>query len=127
MAVEPTLLNNLQNASVTLTQEGARIDDIQRLEQLNREIEEQSNIISQSTDSIQQETNDLQNSLDDSEELFKRYNKDIKKKMNLVATRDRMLQLSQDRNVYKKKIIYVLFSVLIAIFITIIAFYKLQK
>jgi len=118
---------NLQNASVALTQEGIETNDIKRLEELNKEIEAQSSAISHSTDAIQQETNELRNSLDNSEELLKRYTGDIKKKMNLIATRDRMLQVSQDRNVYKKKVIYVLFSILIAIFITIVAFYKLQK
>jgi hypothetical protein len=43
--------------------------------------------------------------------------------MQLVATRDRMLQLSQERNMYKKKVIYVLFSIVIALLVAIISAY----
>lgn len=118
---------NFENARVALTQEGFSFDDIKRLETLNQEMQSDQTAIAESTEAIQVESDALKTSLNDSEELLNRYTKDIKKKMNLIATRDRMLQLSQDRNVYKKKLIYVLFSILIAIFITIISFYKLQK
>ena len=55
---------------------------------------------------------------------FKNYSKMLNNKMELLATRDRMLQLSQERNVYKKKVIYVLFAVIIALLVAIIAAYS---
>ena len=58
-------------------------------------------------------------------QLFDKYNKDIQDKMQLVATRDRMLQLSQERNSYKKKIIYVLITIVITLIIAIISGYTI--
>lgn len=54
---------------------------------------------------------------------FKNYSRALQNKMELLATRDRMLQLSQERNVYKKKVIYVLFAIIIALLVAIIAAY----
>lgn len=61
--------------------------------------------------------------LNNNNNLFKKYSDDIKNKMQLVATRDRMLQLSQERNIYKKKLIFVLFTIIIALLIVIIFTY----
>jgi hypothetical protein len=48
---------------------------------------------------------------------------DIQNKEKLLLTRSRMLQISQDRNSYKKKLIYLWFSSSIIIFILIIVIY----
>jgi hypothetical protein len=64
-----------------------------------------------------------QQTLKNNNNLFQKYSHDIQNKMQLVATRDRMLQLSQERNLYKKKIIYVLFSIIIALLICVVAVY----
>jgi len=49
--------------------------------------------------------------------------KEIEDKEKLLLTRSRMLQISQDRNSYKKKIIYSLIAVIFAIFIfTLVAY-----
>ena len=45
----------------------------------------------------------------------------LKKKQEILHTRNRMLQLSQERNIYKKKVIYVLLTIIISIFIIIMA------
>jgi len=96
--------------------------------------EDQSEMYQKQTDEImntaydaEQNIQSYNEAIENSEELLKGYSQDIKKKMNLIATRDRMLQLSQDRNVYKKKIIYMLLTILIAIFITIISFYTIYN
>ena len=47
--------------------------------------------------------------------------------LNLIATRDRMLQLSQERNIYTKKIIYILLSVIISILIITISLFRLYN
>jgi hypothetical protein len=49
--------------------------------------------------------------------------KEIENKEKLLLTRSRMLQISNDRNSYKKKLIYTYISSAIAIFIVIIIIY----
>lgn len=51
--------------------------------------------------------------------------KEIEDKEKLLLTRSRMLQISQDRNAYKKKIIYSLLTVVFAIFIVALVLYVL--
>jgi Fe2+ transport system protein B len=51
--------------------------------------------------------------------------KEIEDKEKLLLTRSRMLQISQDRNSYKKKIIYSLIAVIFAIFIFTLVMYVL--
>ena len=80
--------------------------------QLRKDIEETSKSIKK-----------YRTTLNNNNNLFKKYSDDIKNKMQLVATRDRMLQLSQERNIYKKKLIFVLFTIIIALLITIIFTY----
>ena len=53
--------------------------------------------------------------------------KEIEDKEKLLLTRSRMLQISQDRNSYKKKIIYSLLAVIFFIFILILATYVLYS
>jgi esterase/lipase len=96
--------------------------------------EDQSEMYKKQTDEMmntaydaEQNIQSYNEAIENSEKLLKDYSHDIKKKMNMIATRDRMLQLSQDRNVYKKKIIYMLLTILIAIFITIISFYTIYN
>lgn len=47
----------------------------------------------------------------------------IKEKEKLLLTRSRMLQIAQERNIYKKKIIYTLISIIILIIIVAILFF----
>ena len=51
--------------------------------------------------------------------------KEIEDKEKLLLTRSRMLQISQDRNSYKKKIIYSLIALIFAIFIFTLVMYVL--
>ena len=51
--------------------------------------------------------------------------KEIEDKEKLLLTRSRMLQISQDRNAYKKKIIYSLIALIFAIFIFTLVMYVL--
>lgn len=52
---------------------------------------------------------------------------EISEKEKLILTRSRMLQISQDRNAYKKKIIYSLIALILLIFIGTIMIYVLFK
>lgn len=49
--------------------------------------------------------------------------KEIEDKEKLLITRSRMLQIAQDRNAYKKKIIYTLIAAIFIIFIFTIVVY----
>ena len=53
--------------------------------------------------------------------------REIKKKMELLDTRNRQLQLSIDKNIFKKKIIYTLLSIIIAILMLLLIGYSLMK
>jgi hypothetical protein len=48
---------------------------------------------------------------------------EIDEKTKLILTRSRMLQLSQEKNMYKKKIIYTLLSILLFLFIVTLSTY----
>ena len=88
--------------------------------------EELIKIQKQTTNSINDTAtsiNKYRQTLQNNNTLFTKYSKDIQDKMQLVATRDRMLQLSQERNIYKKKVIYVLFSIIITLLISIVSAY----
>jgi len=50
---------------------------------------------------------------------------EIEDKEKLLLTRSRMLQVSQDRNSYKKKIIYTIIALIFAIFIFTLVMYVL--
>jgi hypothetical protein len=50
--------------------------------------------------------------------------KEIEDKEKLLLTRSRMLQIAQDRNSYKKKIIYSLLALIFGIFILTIVMYQ---
>ena len=52
---------------------------------------------------------------------------EIEEKEKLLLTRSRMLQISQDRNSYKKKIIYTLIAIIFAIFIFTLLIYIFFK
>ena len=91
-----------------------------------------TNIISNIEEVIREKIIGLGNSytgantrLADNKRVFDRLMNDISSKKNVVATRDRMLQLSQERNVYKQKVMNILISSLVAIIIMIIFSYTL--
>lgn len=48
---------------------------------------------------------------------------EIEDKIKLLETRNKMLQLSIEQNIYKKKVIYSLLSVIIALLVGMIFFY----
>ncbi len=56
--------------------------------------------------------------------------KEIQEKNKLIITRSRMLQLSQEKNTYKKKIIYSLIAIIILILVITLStyvYFKKQK
>ena len=101
-------------------------DAVDKLNEINKTLQDAqvrtTNDIQTTNKTIQTYKQTLQNN----NLLFNKYSDDIKNNMQLVATRDRMLQLSQERNVYKKKIIYVLLSIIIALIVFVISGYTIS-
>jgi len=96
---------------------------IAKLNQINQTLQ---NIQRRTETDIQETAKSIKNyreTLNNNQQLFNKYSQDIKSKMQLVATRDRMLQLSQERNVYKKKVINVLISIVVALLVAVVAAY----
>lgn len=129
-------LNKISETETALYADNGSIDknDIQRLEKLKKLYYNQLKVISnnlimvdrQLRKDIEETSKSIKKyrtTLKNNNNLFKKYSDDIKNKMQLVATRDRMLQLSQERNIYKKKLIFVLFTIIIALLIAIIFTY----
>ena len=48
---------------------------------------------------------------------------EIQEKNKLILTRSRMLQISQERNIYKKKIIYTLIAIILLLLVLTLASY----
>jgi Fe2+ transport system protein B len=73
----------------------------------------------------QTELENINNELTQRQELQINQIREIEDKEKLLLTRARMLQISQDRNAYKKKIIYTLIAVIFGIFILTLVIYVL--
>lgn len=76
-------------------------------------------VINETSDQIEKKAD----SLEEKQKQVYGQTKEIEDKMRLLETRDKMLELSINRNLYKKKVIYSLFSVILAFVIIMICFY----
>ena len=105
--------------------------DIQILEDIKKKLEDTSKQTEDELQKINKEIHTYKKTLHINNILFSKYSDDIKNKMQLLATRDRMLQISQERNIYKRKIIYILLSMIVALLVSIVCgftfFSKLKK
>ena len=105
--------------------------DIQNLEDIKKKLEDTSKNAENEIQQITKDIDKYKKTLHTNNILFSKYSDDIKNKMQLLATRDRMLQISQERNIYKRKIIYILLSMIVALLISIVCgftlFSKLKK
>ena len=59
--------------------------------------------------------------------ISKEINQELKNKTKLVATRERMLQVKQDKNIFKEKLIYSYISIVIALIIFLLVSYYYFK
>ena len=123
-----TLINEPQagNETKTVTEfQEQYTSAIAKLNEINEKLKNTQQNIATDIKNTNNEILNYRKTLDTNNNLFNKYSDDIQNKMQIVATRDRMLQLSQERNVYKKKIIYVLLSIIIALIISVIYSYNL--
>lgn len=102
--------------TTSLAQNGtAQVDDYLQL--ITNNIESQSTYLSN--------INNKNNELLQKQQIQIQQLKEIQDKEKLLLTRSRMLQIAQDRNAYKKKIIYTLLAIIFGIFILILVVYVL--
>ena len=86
-----------------------------------------TNTIMSSNDAATTEINTKNRTLLEKQQIQDSQMKEIENKEKLLLTRARMLQISQDRNSYKTKIIYTLLAILIVIFIINLFIWSLKK
>lgn len=79
----------------------------------------------QSQSNYMSNINQKNNVILDKQEIQLNQLKEIEDKEKLLLTRSRMLQIAQDRNSYKKKIIYTLLAIIFGLFILILFIYVL--
>lgn len=112
---------NLAGADETINQ------DVQEME---RNIGVIKNNILQTQARIQMQDEDIklrQQALLNKNRQIMGQDREIKKKMELLETRNRQLQLSIDKNIFKKKVIYTLLSIIIAILVLLLIGYGLMN
>jgi hypothetical protein len=66
---------------------------------------------------------DLQTKIDTKSIYTEQQLKEIEHKKNLLVTRKRMLDVSKERNDYKRKIVYILLSVILALLLLLLSYY----
>ncbi len=96
-------------------------------------LENSTNMTHQLKNNIVQQENNIQkmeNVIDDKNKELRlkiqrsmMQEKEIEYKKKLIATRNRMLQLSQEKNIYKTKVIYTLLAITILVVSVMLALY----
>jgi septal ring factor EnvC (AmiA/AmiB activator) len=103
------------------------IDEAQKIiDDLTKQSELTQNEINKINDLIKKQDLDINNankSLIEKRKQLEQMNSHIKDKIKLIETRNRMLQVSIEKNNYKKKVIYTLISVILAIIIIMLVAY----
>ena len=95
------------------------VDPAQDMSYIKTEILNTKSVINKTSNLIEKKAD----ALDEKQKQVYGQTKEIEDKMRLLETRNKMLELSIDRNLYKKKVIYSLFSVILAFIIIMICFY----
>jgi hypothetical protein len=92
-----------------------------------RTMTNKTNTIISSNEAATTEIKTKNNTLLEKQQIQDSQMKEIENKEKLLITRARMLQISQDRNSYKTKVIYTLLAILIVIFIINLFIWSLKK
>lgn len=108
--------NNLDNGDVTnnVNDYGDNANDT-----TSTILNDMSDILSQQNSMLQQQNEQLEDKRLRNEIQLNA----IEAKKNVINTRARMLQIAQENNVYKQKIIYTLIAFIFAVFIAILVMY----
>ncbi len=89
------------------------------------DLTDQINQINTATKALQSNTLNRRQDISNSMSQLNTQKNLLEKKRNILLTRNRMLQLSQDRNYYKQKIIYTLISLIFTCIILVLMGYTL--
>lgn len=81
------------------------------------------NKVNQATEALKQNTLNRQRDISDSLSQLNEQRNLLEQKRNILLTRNRMLQLSQDRNIYKQKVIYTILALIITCLILVLIGY----
>ena len=120
-------ISNSSNFKITTTSSQIKVIPESQLksessfEFIKNEINNQKSIINETSDQIEKKAE----ALEEKQKQVYGQTKEIEDKMRLLETRDKMRELSIDRNLYKNKVIYSLFSVVLAFVIIMIGLYAL--
>ena len=90
-----------------------KIDNIkQNIYQIQSKIDQQNTLIQKKSETLEEKQKQVYGQ-----------SQELEDKMKLLETRNKMLQLSIDRNIYKKKVIYGLLSLIILLILGMLCFY----
>jgi len=117
--IETFALPNLQDALEETKQQSMSTD--------NQQVNNIETSILSTQAQIDDQTSEIEKKariLEEKQKQIYGQSKEIEDKVKLLETRNRMLQLSIDRNIYKKKMIYSLLAVIIAMVVAMLFFYS---
>jgi ElaB/YqjD/DUF883 family membrane-anchored ribosome-binding protein len=95
----------------------------QQIEQITALIDSLKKELAVSATSANNVRNDLANKL----QQLQQQEADLQQKRHIIQTRDRMLQLAMEKNAYRKKLIYILISVILAILVGLMIGYAVYR
>ena len=115
---------SMQNTSLTESNADSTLSTLSSLQTTSDNtasniLSNASTIIAQQNSLLQEQNEQLHNKRLRNEMQLKA----IEAKKNIINTRARMLQIAQENNVYKQKIIYTLIAFIFAVFIAILVMY----
>lgn len=112
-----TLINNRRFA---ITDPASNTAEALNDQELSAQITQIQNLIRDLETEISQETGyatDLRAGIEQRLTQLQQQEADLQQKQQLIRTRDRMLQIAMEKNIYKRKLIYVLISVILVIIV----------
>jgi len=125
MKIDESTKSTTSNNINEIASKNANVTYLKKLrDSLLDKIKETKNVIAQQSQLI----NNKDKEINMSEEQLARQAKEIEYKKTLLLTRDRMLELSQEQNVYKKKVIFTLLAAIFGIILLmIVTMFYLRK
>ena len=88
-----------------------------------KNITDEINNIRKSTEALKQNNTNTSDDINSSLNKLDELQNMLENKRNILITRNRMLQLSQDRNFHKQRVIYTILSLIIACILLVIIGY----
>jgi len=133
--IEKNKINNKNDDEYEMIDKRIKSDNYN---QINNNINSLDNEIKLNTDRININIPDLDDTIkytEKSKELIREHNyinqkitDELKRKKKIIASHERMLQTSQDKNIYKEKLMYSYVALIISIFVLLlVSFYYFKN